>query len=103
MAKKQKDLPGMERKRIKEIDTAAEDLHAKNKKYAKAGEAVKTSKQALIAAMKKHGVEVYKDESVTPALVVNVTLGKENVKVKQEGAEDDDEDEDDGDEPEAKA
>lgn len=100
MARKQKDLPGMERKRVEEIDTAAEDLHSKNKKYAKAGEAVKSSKQALIALMKKHGVDVYKDESVTPALIVNVTLGKENVKVKQEG---DDSDEEDGDEPEAKA
>lgn len=96
MAKKQKDLPGMERKTIKEIDTAAEELHEKNKKYAKAGEAVKTAKAALIAAMKKHGVEVYKDESVTPPLTITVTLGKENVKV-TEG------DDNDGDEPEAQA
>lgn len=98
MARKQKELPGMERKTIKEIDTAAEELHEKNKKYAKAGEAVKTAKQALIAAMKKHGVEVYRDESVSPPLTITVTLGKENVKV-TEG----DDDEDDGDEPEAKA
>lgn len=90
----------MERKRIEELDTAAEDLHAKNKKYAKAGEAVKTSKQALIALMKKHGLDVYKDESVTPPLIINLKVGKENVKVRQEG---DDDDDDDGDEPEAKA
>lgn len=81
MARKQKELPGMEKPTIKELDTAAEEYREKMLKRKKAGEAEKTAKSALIAAMKKHGQDVYRDESVTPALVVVLVPGEDGVKV----------------------
>jgi hypothetical protein len=61
--KKQADLPGMERKTIREVNDAAE------------------AKQALISAMQKHELSVYRDDSASPPLVVTLVEGKVNVKV----------------------
>ena len=85
MAKKAKqgDLPGMERpepKHIKELDDAAEAYVEARDARMKKTEAEKEQKEALISAMKKHGVLVYRDESVDPPLIVTL-VDKTNVKV----------------------
>jgi hypothetical protein len=79
--KKQQALPGMERKTIKEIDDAAEHYVDQRDARMKLTEKESDAKQALIAAMKKHGVETYKDEATSPALVVTLVPGTDKVKV----------------------
>lgn len=90
MARKQNALPGLEPKSIKEIDDAAEAYVKERDKRVKQSEREVTAKQALIAAMQKHKIEVYKDPSVTPPLIVTVVPGKPGVKVTE--APDDEED-----------
>lgn len=85
---KQKELAGMERPTITEIDDAAESYHSAKKKRMKALEKEVVAKAALIAAMKKHKVEAYSDQSVNPPLDVVLVPGKDGVKVKARGEED---------------
>jgi hypothetical protein len=94
MAKNQLPIPGTERKSIAEIDDAAEAYVKERDKRVKQSEREVDAKQALIAVMQKHKVEVYKDPSADPPLIVTVTPGKPGVKVTE--APDDDEPEDDG-------
>ena len=92
--KKQLDIPGTERKRIDELDTAAEAYRtARNTRQAQT-KVEKAKKQELLAVARKHGVKVYVYESEDgEELEVEYTAEtKENVKVKKL------EDLDDGDE-----
>lgn len=78
---RQAELPGVERKRIKEIDTAAEaHVIARDARMKLTEEEVETQ-SALIAVMKKHNLTVYRDEEAVPPLIVTLTTGKDKVKI----------------------
>lgn len=94
--KKQKQLPGFETKSIKELDDAAESYVEARDKRMKMTEKEVDAKEALIGVMKKHKLDVYRDENASPALVVTLLPGKDKVKVAD--AEEDAGEEDDGDE-----
>jgi len=88
--KKQAEIPGTERQRIKELDDAAESyVEARDERMAKTEREVE-AKEALVAVMKKHDLTVYRDESTTPPLVVTLIPGVDKVKVSQ--AKDDEDD-----------
>ena len=81
--RRQKALPGMEKQTNKELDAAAEAyVAARDDRMAKSEDEA-LAKQALIDCMRKHKVEVYRDESVTPSLIVTIVPGKDGVKVSQ--------------------
>lgn len=84
-AKRQQEIPGTERKSNKEVDAAAEALHEvrtkRMKLSKKEGEAVVT----LVSVMRKHNVEIYRDDSVTPPLLVRLKPGKDTVQVTEVG------------------
>jgi hypothetical protein len=92
--RKQQRIPGTEPASIKELDDAAEAYVEARDARMSCTEVEVVAKAALIAAMKKHGVEVYKDESSVPALVVTVVPGKDNVKVSRVDGDDDEAEED---------
>lgn len=97
MARRQQELEGMERERIKEIDDAAEAYVKARDARMKKTEAEVTTKQALIAAMKKHKVANYLDSEADPPLAITLVPGKDGVKVHEvdQGGDSDDEDETD--------
>lgn len=78
---KQLEVPGTERKVIKEIDEAAELFLDKREVLKRAKKKHDEAEVALIAVCKKHGLTVYRDDSVTPPLVVHIAAGKEKAKV----------------------
>ncbi len=89
MARKQKDLPGMERQVNAEVEAAAEAYVASRTKRIKLLGNEVADKLALIAAMQKAKVDVYKDEE--HGLIITITPGKLGVKVQEASeAEDDD-------------
>lgn len=76
---RQKEIPGTERPKVQEVEDAAEVYVKSRDKRIKASKAESTDKAALIAAMQKHKLGVYKiaDEG----LVVTISPGKVDVKV----------------------
>lgn len=77
--KKQLQIPGTERKSVKEIDdAAAEYVDVRDRRVSLSADE-KVAKQALIEVMKKHGVSVYRDDEAD--MVVTVIAGKDGVKV----------------------
>lgn len=80
MAKKQLEIVGTERVTNKEVDTAAEEYVAQRNKRMRQSVKEKEAKVALIETMKKHSLKVYKDESVSPPLVITLS-NKDEVKV----------------------
>lgn len=86
MPKKQLEIAGTERQREPEIDSAAEAYVEQRDKRMKLTEKEVTAKEALIAVMKKHKLEVYRDDSVSPPLVVTLVPGKDKVKVTEADA-----------------
>lgn len=89
---RQKELAGIERPKVQEIEDAAEVYVKSRNKRMKANEAEKADKDALIEVMKKHKLISYKtDDGET----VTITVGKSNVKV---SADEGDAIDDDGDE-----
>lgn len=87
MAKRQQEIPGTEREVNKEVEAAAEVYVKSRDKRIKASEHEVADKTALIAAMQKAKLSVYKDED--HGLVITITPGKPNVKVQE--ANDDEE------------
>lgn len=81
MGRKQGELPGLERKVVKEINTAAEAYVSARDKRMQLTEKESEAKQALLDVMKKHKTEIYRDDDVNPPLVITVLPGKDNVKV----------------------
>lgn len=79
MATKQTEIPGTERKTVKELDDAAETYVEKRDARMSASADEKTAKDALISAMKKNNVTVYRDENAH--LTVTLVPGKDAVKV----------------------
>jgi hypothetical protein len=79
--KKQTELPGMERKTIREVNDAAEAyVDARDERMTLTKKEV-AAKEALIGAMQKHELNVYRDDTASPPLVVTLVEGKVNVKV----------------------
>lgn len=92
---KQKKLPGTEGETIKELDEAAEFYAEQATKSVKQRKTTAEARDSLVAAMKKHKREVYRDESMNPPLVVTLVPGVDKVRV-TEGTGDDGDDSDGG-------
>ena len=90
MAKKQGELAGMESPSYPEIDAAAEHYVEQRDKRMKLTEKEKVAKDVLIAAMEKQGVQIYRDLTASPPLLVTI-LTKHNVAVEQQVAGPDEE------------
>lgn len=88
-AKKQLKIPGTEGKAIKEVNDAAEHYVSMRDKRMKLTEKEVEAQTALLAAMKKHNVEVYRDDDASPPLVCTLVPGKDKVKVQKADEEDD--------------
>lgn len=82
MAKKQPSLPGMEPPSHKAVDKAAEAVNDIDAKMKSLREKRKKAMSGLIAAMRKHKVPSYRDRSVVPNLVVDLS-SVDKVKIKQ--------------------
>lgn len=80
MAKRQQEIPGTERKSIKEVDDAAEVYRNARDARMKKSKVEKEKKSDLVNVMLKHGLSVYRDDNAVPPLVVSVDV-KHNVKV----------------------
>ena len=81
--KKQGELPGVEKQTIKELDDAAEAYVDARDARIKKSEVEAEAKQALIDVMKKHGKQVYRDDTTNPPLVVTLVPGKDGVRVSE--------------------
>lgn len=78
---RQKELTGIERESIEEINVAAESyVKARNKRMRLTEQEV-ASKTALIEAMTKHKKRVYRDDEASPPLIITLTEAKTSVKV----------------------
>ena len=80
---RQNEIPGTERQQIQEIDDAAEGYQEAKKKRMKLTEKESEAKLALISVMRKHKVEVYRDDNASPPLLVTLKPGKDNVSVSE--------------------
>lgn len=89
MAKRQAEIPGTERVVDKDVEVCAEVYVKSRNKRIKASEAEVADKTALIEAMRKAKLTVYKDED--HGLVITITPGKPNVKVTEDEPANDDE------------
>lgn len=87
MARRQQRIPGTEGPKLKEVNTAAENYAEQRDKRMKMTEKEVEAKEALIAAMQKHKIEIYRDEDVDPPLIVTLIPGKAKVKVTEADAE----------------
>jgi hypothetical protein len=81
--KKQLQVPGTERDHIAEVDTAAESYIEARDERMDLTEKESEAKEALLSVMKKHRLDVYRDENVVPPLVVTLIPGSDDVKVKR--------------------
>lgn len=78
MARKQKELPGMEKEVFEDVENAAEAYVATTRKRQKLAANEVADKTALIAAMQARKLKTYKLET---GQVVNLTEGKLGVRV----------------------
>lgn len=74
---RQKEIPGTERPKIPEVETAGEALHSALKAQAKAKARVTDTKATLIAAMRSAKVTTYRDDEAG----ILITLADGPVKV----------------------
>lgn len=77
---RQKQLPTLERKVDREIAAAAEAYVTERDKRMELSKREKDTKTALIALMRKKGIEVYRDSEASPPVVITVS-SKDSVKV----------------------
>ena len=86
--KKQLDIPGTERKRIAEIDDAAEAYRVERNKRQEQSKVEKAKKQELMAVARKHDAKlyVYEAENGEEFEVEYTADTKENVKVTKAAA-----------------
>lgn len=68
MARKQGELPGMERPRIEELDAALEDFHEKTAALKAAKTKAKDAEEHVLSVAAKHGVKTYLDTTANPPL-----------------------------------
>lgn len=87
MARRQLSIKGTERETIKEVDTAAEAyVEARDERIRLTKKEV-DAKDALVTVMKKHKLDVYRDENAIPPLVVTLIPGEDKVKVRKQQEE----------------
>ena len=91
MAKRQGTLKGMESPSNPEINAAAETYREQRDKRMRMTVKEKAAKDALIEAMTKHKLSVYRDNDAAPPLVVTLSEGKTNVHVEEADYESPDE------------
>lgn len=84
---KQTRIPGTEQKKVPEIERAADHYVDVRDKRMELTEAEVDAKDKLLAAMRKHGLDVYHLEDAEPPLVVTVLPGEATVKVRKEVVE----------------
>jgi hypothetical protein len=93
--KKQLPIPGTEKETIKEVDSAAEAyVEARDERIRLTDKEV-DAKDALVTVMKKHKLDVYRDENAVPPLIVTLIPGEDKVKVSRAKDEEDEEGESD--------
>jgi hypothetical protein len=80
-AKRQLQIKGTERAEIAEVDTAAEAYVEARDERMKLTDRESDAKEALVSVMKKHKLDVYRDENSTPRLIVTLVPGNDKVKV----------------------
>ena len=78
---KQTEIPGVERKKVAELDRAAELYVEARDERMELTEKEVAARDALIAVMKKHSLSIYKDDDASPPLVVTLIPGEDKVKV----------------------
>jgi hypothetical protein len=92
---KQASLAGLEPPSHPEVDKAAESVTELDEKFRALRDKKKAAVDKLIAAMRKHGVTSYRDRSVTPNLVIDLS-SVDKAKVKKVDADPDFDDGDHG-------
>jgi hypothetical protein len=80
-SRKQGELPTLERKKLLEVNAAAEGYVEARDERMKRTETEVEARTALVAVMKKHSLTVYRDDEASPALLVTLTPGEDKVKV----------------------
>lgn len=83
MAKRQMEVPGTERKHIKEVVDAASGYEDARDKRMKLTEKEASAKESLIEVMKKHKLTVYRDDEAVPPILVTLKPGKDAIKVER--------------------
>lgn len=79
---RQTEVPGTERKVVKEVSSAGEFYRQKRDARMAASVEEKEAKVALLEVMKKHKLDLYQDDNAVPPFVVIVSHGQDDVKVK---------------------
>lgn len=82
MGGRQIRIPGTEDKVDAELARLGEVFAKAGNKHKKAGEAKKTACDALVAAMLKKKVQIYRDLEADPPISINLSDPKYTVKVK---------------------
>ena len=85
--KKQGELPTLERKKVAEVNAAAEGYVDARDERMKHTETEVEAREALIAVMKKHSLTVYRDDEASPPLLVTLMPGEDRVKVRRDEEE----------------
>lgn len=78
---KQREIPGTESPSFPEVDAAAEQYEKARDARMRKSVLEAEAKQALIEAMKKNKLSVYKDANATPPIIVTLADGDPKVKV----------------------
>lgn len=94
-AKKQVELPGIEKPTIQELDVALEEYFEKASELSKARVTLGEMKVKIIALAEKHGVTLYRNETTSPPLVLSIQTGATKVKVRASGVDIEDDEESD--------
>ncbi len=81
---KQIAIAGTERPQIKEVALLADGYMNERNKRMRLTKKEKDAKSALIVAMRKHGLTVYRDDDHSPPLLVTLS-SKDDVKVEEVG------------------
>lgn len=87
---KQTELAGVEAKKVKELDDLMEQQNKLGKKAAKLRVEMGENNAKLLELMKKHGLEVYKDTTAVPPLLIRLKAASEKVKVTEIGEDEGD-------------
>ncbi len=79
--KKQLQIAGTEKKSIKEVDAAAEAYVEARDERMQLTEREVEARDALITVMKKHKLDLYRDDDAAPPLLVTLIAGEDKVRV----------------------
>lgn len=81
--KRQGELPGMEKKHVKEVEDAGEAYeHVRDQRIALSKQ--ETEKlDALVVVMEKHKLKVYRNDEAVPPMLITLKAGKTKAKVER--------------------